>query len=36
MGKRRRNHEFRFGSERLDEVAAVLEVSPAATNAKIS
>jgi hypothetical protein len=29
------NREFRFGSERLDEVAAVLEVSPEATDTEI-
>lgn len=36
MARRKpRQIEFRFGSERLDEVAAVLEVSPEATDAEI-
>lgn len=36
MAKRRaRQPEFRFGSERLDEVAAVLEISPEATDTEI-
>jgi hypothetical protein len=33
--KRSREQEFRFGTERLDEVAAVLEVSPEATDTEI-
>lgn len=36
MGFRhRQQRQFRFGSERLDEVAAVLEVSPEATDTEI-
>lgn len=33
--RRPRQRTFRFGSERLDEVAAVLEVSPDATDTEI-
>lgn len=36
LAKRRtRQPEFRFGSERLDEVAAVLDLSPAATDHRV-
>lgn len=36
MGRRRvRQPEYRFGNARLDEVAAVLEVSPEATDTEI-
>lgn len=36
MGRKRsRQQKFRFGDERLDEVAAVLEVSPEATDTEI-
>ncbi len=33
--KRPRQPKYRYGSERLDEVAAVLEVSPEATDTEI-
>ena len=33
--KRSQQRRFRFGDERLDEVAAVLEVSPEATDTEI-
>jgi len=33
--KRARQQSFRFGSERLDEVAAVLHVSPEATDTEV-
>jgi hypothetical protein len=33
--RRPKQRRFRFGSERLDEVAAVLEVSPEATDTEI-